>query len=259
MTAKKITAKKLINRVVRFTQETVAPIECRCLVCGKDVFDELGFCPECIKDVVFNNGKTCPRCGVAIDGDEDYCGNCAFDKMYFDRAYSAFSYERAVQQAILSMKFNNLGSYARVFAKYLVYLVHKHGISFDLVTFVPMSRNRNSIRRHRYNQSKLLAQHFCAILNVDDLLVDAIVKIKETPAQESLGRADRKTNLVGAYKVNPNAKDAIKGKRVLVIDDVKTTGATLNECAKVLKGAGATEVIGITVAARTENFNYEIE
>ena len=65
--------------------EVLAP-SCRCLNCGRDVFDQQCFCPECAKRVVYNNGKTCKRCGVAVDGDEDYCGNCAFDTIYFDQA-----------------------------------------------------------------------------------------------------------------------------------------------------------------------------
>lgn len=247
-----MTAKmRVISRISSGITELFAPVEFRCLNCGKDVFDETGFCPDCLKQVVFNNGKTCAKCGVGIDGDEVYCGNCAYDKLYFDRAYSVFSYEGMIQKVILSMKFNNMGSYAKVFAKYLVFLAEKNNLEYDLVTFAPMSRM--GLKKRRYNQSQLLAKYFCAILDKDDLLVEAVVKTKETIAQEQLSKTERKTNLVGTYKINAD----VKGKRVLVIDDVKTTGATLNECAKVLKKAGATEVIAITVAARKENFHYE--
>lgn len=213
----------------------------------------MAFCSDCAKDVVYNNGKTCKRCGVGIDGAEDYCGNCAFDKIYFDQAYSVFSYEGAVQRAIVSMKFHNLATHAKAFAKYLVYLAHKVNLQYDIVTFAPMSRA--SLRKRRYNQARELARCFCNLLDKDDLLVEAIVKTKETQPQEHLNKTERKTNLVGAYAINAD----VKGKRVLVIDDVKTTGATLNECAKVLKGAGATAVYCLTVASRKEHFDYEGE
>ena len=241
---------KFTSSISHALTEMFAPT-CRCLACGKDVFDGTGFCAECAKSVVYNNGKTCARCGVGIDGDEDYCGNCAYDKMYFDRAYSVFNYEGAVQKAILSMKFNNLGSYAKVFATYLVFMAQKVNLEYDIVTYAPMSPK--SLRKRRYNQAKLLAKHFCALQNKDSLLIDAILKQKETLAQEQLSKTERKTNLIGAYKINAD----VKGKRVLVIDDVKTTGATLNECAKVLKQAGAIAVYGLTVAARKEHFDYE--
>lgn len=228
-----------------------APDKLRCMLCGADVFDGLGFCSACKSSVVYNNGKTCLRCGVGIDGAEDYCNNCAFDKVYFDRAYSVFSYEGAVRQAILQMKFANRGSYAAIFAKYLVFIAQKHNLQYDIVTFAPMSAK--TLRKRRYNQAQLLAQHFCDILNQYDMLRQAVIKIKETSPQEKLTKTERKTNLVGAYKINAD----VKGKRVLVIDDIKTTGATLNECAKVLKRAGAIEVTGITVASRKENALYE--
>ena len=241
---------KLLSRIGNAITELFAPTY-RCLSCGKDVFDGTGFCSDCAKDVVFNNGKTCKRCGVGIDGEEDYCGNCAFDRLYFDQAYSVFSYEGAVQQAILSMKFNNLASYAKVLAKYLVFMAEKVNLEYDIVTFAPMSRK--SMRKRRYNQAEKLARHFCELQDKEDLLMEALIKHKETQAQERLSSTERKTNLVGAYKINAD----VQGKRVLVIDDVKTTGATLNECAKVLKCAGATAVYGLTVAARKEHFDYE--
>ena len=162
-----------------------------------------------------------------------------------------FSYEGAVQTAILSMKFNNHGSYAKVFAKYLVFMANKVELEYDVVTFAPMSKK--SLRKRRYNQAQLLAKHFCHLQDKDSLLTETVVKTKETEPQERLSKTERKTNLVGAYKICAD----VKGKRVLVIDDVKTTGATINECAKVLKNAGATSVYALTVAARKEHFNYE--
>ena len=242
--------RKLTFRITNGLTELFAPTV-RCLNCGKDVFDGTGFCSDCNKSVVYNNLKTCKRCGVGIEGEEEYCGNCAYDKIYFDKAYSVFSYEGIVQKAILSMKYNNLAAYAKIFAKYLIFMAEKVNLEYDIVTFAPMSRK--SLRKRRYNQAQLLAKHFCDMLDKDSLLIEAIVKTKETVAQEQLSKTERKTNLIDAYEINAD----VSGKRVLVIDDVKTTGATLNECAKVLKNAGATAVYGLTVASRKEHFDYE--
>ena len=233
--------------------ELIAPTECRCLNCGKEVFDGLGFCDECKKEVLFNNGKTCKRCGVAIDGAEDYCGYCAFERVYFERGYSVFVYEGAVRDAILRFKFGNCGNFAKIFAKYLAFVAEKQNIQFDVVTFAPMTDKAR--RKRGYNQAQLLANYFCDILGCEEKLTCALQKIRETEPQESLGKDERKTNLIGAYSCTAD----VKGKRVLVIDDVKTTGATLNECAKELKRAGATTVVGLTVAARKENLDFEVE
>lgn len=242
-----------LHNVADKLADIVAPIEFTCMYCGKEIFNDLGFCDDCLRFVVFNNGKTCKRCGVGIDGAEDFCSNCAFDKIYFDKSYAVFSYEGAVQHAILHMKFNGRGRYAKIFAKYLAFLAAKHNLQFDAVCFPPMSAK--SKRQRCYNQSQLLAKYFCSIMQRDDCYIDALEKVKETERQEKLNKADRKQNLVGAYKV----KADVKGKRVLVVDDVKTTGATLNECAKVLKKAGAVSVEGLTVSARKETVPFEVE
>lgn len=250
MTAKNRARLRYVSEAVK---EVIAPVEGRCVNCGKDEFDGLGFCSDCLKDVHFNNGKTCKRCGVGIDGDEDFCGNCAFEKVYFDKSYAVFDYDGAVQHAIWQMKFRGKGRSAKIFAKYLVYYAVKHNLVFDAVCYPPMSKK--SLRRRFYNHSGLLARYFCDIMDCSELYCDALVKVKETERQEQLNKQDRKENLIGAYKINAD----IKGKRVLVIDDVKTTGATLNECAKVLKRAGAVEVIGLTVSAKREYVPFERE
>lgn len=242
---------KLRNKIKEAFAETIAPSSIRCLNCGKDIFDDTSFCKDCGRDVVFNNGKTCPRCGVGIDGGEEYCGNCAFDKVYFDKAYSVFSYEGAVKNVILQMKFGGQGRFAKAFAPYLAFLISEHDVQFDVVCYAPMTKKAK--RERGYNQAELLAKYLCAYLGKDDCLTDAIIKTKTTERQEKLSKTERKTNLVGAYALNAD----VKGKRVLIVDDVKTTGSTLNECAKVLKRGGATYVTGITVASRKEKFLSE--
>lgn len=244
--------RKFWSKVHEAVADIITPT-CKCLNCGREVFDDTGFCVECKKLVVYNNGKTCPRCGVGIDGEEEYCGNCAFDKIYFDRAYSVFSYEGAVKNAILQMKFANKGRYAKTLAQYLVFMARNLNLEFDMVCFAPMTAK--SKRQRRYNQSQLLAKYFCELMGRSECSTEAIVKIKETERQETLSKDERKTNLVGAYKINAE----VQGLRVLVIDDVKTTGSTINECAKVLKKHKAASVVGLTVAARKEHFNYEKE
>lgn len=243
---------KFLRAVGKIFKNIFAPTNYKCLNCGRDVFDDTGFCPDCTKLLPFNNGKTCPRCGVGIDGDETYCGHCAFEKVHFDKAYSAFHYDGIIKKAIVNMKFHNLGGYANALAYYLVFLSQKHDLHFDMVTFAPMSAKAK--RKRRYNQAQLLADAFCDILQID-APVETLVKIKETAPQEKLTKTERKQNLVGAYKINAD----VKGKIVLVIDDVKTTGSTLNECAKVLKSAGATTVICLTVASRKEKIPFELE
>ncbi len=232
-------------------QKAVAPTD-RCMGCGIDVFDGGGFCPNCLKNVVFNNGKTCKLCGVAIHGAEDYCSHCAFEKTFYDRCFSPFCYGGCVQRAILNMKFGNIATNAQLLARYLAQCAKSNKIQFDVVTYVPMTANAE--KQRGYNQAQLLAQSFCDILKIDEP-VALLKKVKDTQRQEKLGKKERKENLVGAF----SATTDLHGKVVLVIDDIKTTGSTLNECAKALKKKGATQVICLTVASREENMVWEID
>ena len=155
---------KFFQAVGKILQNIFAPTNYKCLNCGRDVFDDSGFCPDCAKLLPINNGKTCPRCGVGIDGEEIYCGNCAFDKVFFDKAYSAFHYDGIIKKAIVKMKFYNLGGYAIPLAYHLVELARKQNLTFDVVTFAPMSKS--SKRKRGYNQAQLLANAFCDILQI---------------------------------------------------------------------------------------------
>lgn len=244
-----------IRRLRQWLRTLFSATDVQCIGCGRDVYDGSGFCPDCKQRVVFNNGKTCKRCGVALHGEEEYCGNCSFDKVYFDRAYSPFCYEGVVRDAILDMKFNGLGSYASVLARYLVFVAEREKLQYDVVTFVPASGQ--TVKKRRYNQAQLLAEEFCAILNKEELLQETVDKVRNTDPQEKLTRAQRKTNLVGSMRKHPGSD--VNHKRVLLIDDIKTTGATVNECAKVLKKCGAASVVVITVASRSEKTDFEQE
>lgn len=241
--------KKLFAKFKNALLETVTPTS-RCMLCGTDVFDDGGFCENCMSQVVFNNGKTCLRCGVAIHGEEDYCGHCASEKIYFDRAYSPFSYCGGVQKAILDMKFHNLAANAKVLSHYLADCSRQNNLTFDLVTFVPMTKKAQ--KKRGYNQAQLLAEYFCATMCIDEPK-RLLVKVKNTLPQEKLGSVERRENLSAAFA----ATESLNGKTVLLIDDIKTTGTTLNECAKALKKKGAEKVLCLTVASREEKIQTE--
>jgi len=98
-----------------------------------------------------------------------------------------------------------------------------------------------------------LAQRFCELVGTTPL--DVLVKKKQTQRQEMLGRAERKKNVDNAFAVVDKSK--VKNKSILLLDDVKTTGATLNNCAKALKRAGATRVVCVTLASTPQQFVYE--
>lgn len=214
----------------------------RCMLCGADCFDNVGICANCISQFHFNDKKTCLKCGCRLSGKSDYCGNCA-EQVFFDRAFSPFVYEDGIRKVIHSLKFGNNGAVAEVLARHLANTYVMKGLNVDLVCFVPM--DKDALKQRGYNQSQLLSQYFCDIIKKN--CFNLLEKIKKTDRQEKLDFKQRKENLTGAFKVLD--KELVKDKRILIIDDVKTTGSTLNECARMLKKSKAKEVYALTVAS----------
>ena len=115
---------------------------------------------------------------------------------------------------------------------------------YDLITWVPLSRAR--LRQRGYDQAMLLAS--AAALELDDVAAETLCKVRDTEAQSGLGKNDasRRANVLSAYQVTDPA--LVEGRRVLLIDDIVTTGSTLSECARVLRTAGATDVVCAALA-----------
>lgn len=214
----------------------------RCLVCGAEVFDHSGLCSSCNSLMPHNNGKTCIRCGCSIDGQEDYCDNCSFGNRYFDKAYSLYIYQDNVTSIIRSIKFGGRADRTLPLAYQLTDLATRHNIPYDIVCNVPMTAD--SYKKRGYNQSQLLSQYYCDIIGGS--YCDALVKVRTTVPQEQLTRSQRRDNVVRAFVAD---KDKVAGKKILLIDDVMTTGATLDNCARALKKAGAISVYCISVAS----------
>ena len=198
----------------------------KCAFCGRLLPAASGICPACEKDLPFRpEGKILQR----IDG--------------FDCAVT-FYYEGAVKDGIRAMKFQGKSARAAVFAPYLAQTAAEQlGGRFDTVTFVPVSPLRNFLRG--YDQAQLLAEATAAIWGVKAR--KTLVKKRNNPPQSSvITPAERRANALGAYRARPGAD--IRGRRLLLIDDVCTSGSTLAECARTLMDAGAAQVVCAALA-----------
>jgi len=163
----------------------------------------------------------------------------------FDRAYSALLYEDVLKELVHTFKYKRRISLSKLFARLLTEFINNNPEiteKADLVTFVPLHNSR--LREREFNQSKLLASKISDIFGIP--LFDTLDKVKATRSQFELSRSERLVNLGGAFRIRHAGK--IAGKSILLIDDVLTTGATLSECAGVLKAAGAIEVRCLTLA-----------
>lgn len=163
---------------------------------------------------------------------------------YFKNCISSFYYESVISKAICDFKFNNKNSYFKPLAGYISENIKKYynNINFDFITYVPMFKSKE--RQRSYNQAALLAKHLSKTLKIPYACL--VKKIKDNKPQHSLTLEKRKTNIKDVYKFSDNKN--IKNKTILIIDDIITSGFTLNETAKVLKLSGAKDIYCATIA-----------
>ena len=163
---------------------------------------------------------------------------------FISACIAPFYYEKDVKDSLHRFKFFFCAGYARAYAPYLADLIREEfGDGFYLLTWAQTSRK--NIKKRGYDQAKLLAQAVGKLLGVRP--VRTLRKVRNAPPQSLAGNAEkRRKNIAGAYAVWKPAR--FQGKRVLIIDDIITTGSTVSECARMLGKAGANQVLCATVA-----------
>lgn len=214
-----------------------------CSVCGTEIFEDEYFCKDCLSKLPINTGAYCEHCGRQTIVPETYCLTCKDKLTYIDLGRSAFVYEDPISYLIKGFKYDNKKYLANVFSQYLSSVYFKNTLSADFIVFPPMTEK--SQKRRGYNQAKLLAEKTSKLINVP--AIDVVKKVKETPRQATLNRAEREKNLENAFRITK--RKILKDKNILIIDDVTTTGTTANVIAKRLKNAGAKHVYVLTVAS----------
>lgn len=181
----------------------------------------------------------CPYCGGVIAGKDTVCAACRkkIPSVFAMRAFvgkypciAAFSYTDMFRRAVLNFKFKGRKSYGSALAQPLAACIQTYysGMDFDFVTAVPL--HKSARRARRFNQSEVLAREVAGILQVP--YADLLKKTKKNKAQHTLKRREREANVKGVYTICTKAD--LKNKKILLIDDIVTTGSTFCECCKVL-------------------------
>ncbi len=201
------------------------------------------FPPKCIfcRRVMESDG-VCDKCEVNLP----YRLNCEVsDEIQFvDGAFSYFHYEGDVKNALLRYKFGGLQKYSVDFAEYLEECININlSERYDIISWVPLSTKR--LRHRGYDQAKLLAEEVCRRLDSESPVRTLRKCINAAPQSRQGDKSRRIANIIGAYELG---NVSVEGKRIILIDDILTTGSTVSECARVLKTAGASKVFVVTVA-----------
>ena len=226
----------------------------RCCVCQAGLDAETDgdgrfFCSVCLRELVEGAAKRCRRCSAALgpgDAHEDDCPACQSTPLRFKRSYAAGSYDGLMRELLLGLKFRRRSDLAEPLAGLLFEQLsgRGEGVPVDVVVPVPTVRTRMLWRGH--SAVRLLSQHLGRMMGAPCL--EALRMTRRVDPQRGLSRAARFRNVQGAFRVVRPA--ATEGRRVLLVDDVMTTGATASECAGVLRKAGAANV-EVAVIAKT--------
>ena len=219
-----------------------------CTICGRTVRAGEYLCNDCEANIIRIVPPFCEKCSESFEGSisEPFtCANCAHRTMHFDAAVAAYRGRGVVRQIIHEFKYGRQIHLQHLVARWLCAALDDErlrGRKFDVIIPVPLHASRQ--RERGFNQAKLIAQ----LLSVDSSIPakPLLKRVRYTTTQTALDRAERMENLHNAFRLRKKAN--VRALRVLLVDDVLTTGSTLSECARVLKRAGALSVHAATAA-----------
>ena len=219
-----------------------------CTICGGSVRGGEYLCNVCEAKAARIIAPFCEKCSEPFEGaitSAFTCANCAHRTFHFEAAVAAYRGRGVVRHIIHEFKYGRQIHLRHLVARWLRAALDDerlHGNHFDVLVPVPLHPARQ--RERGFNQARLLSELLSAQISIPSKL--HLERIRYTTTQTALDRSERMENLHNAFRLRKNAD--VRGLRVLLIDDVLTTGSTLNECARVLKRAGALSVYGATAA-----------
>ena len=219
-----------------------------CLACRGPADGPGRLCPTCWSEVDFIAPPVCARCGLPLEydlGPEALCGGCAADPPTFEHARAVMRYGEVARRLVVGFKHADRTHLAPALGRWLARAGTELIDTADILVPVPLHRRR--LIGRRFNQSALLALSLARQTGLP-VTTDALRRRRPTPSQAGLTRAQRRNNVAGAFEVPAHRRPLIEGRRVLLIDDVLPTGATVDTCAAALRRAGADQVDVLTLA-----------
>ena len=233
-----------LRRLGRAVVDGVLPP--RCLACGTIVDEPDALCSSCWAGMRFFAPPWCAVCGLPFPhpmGEEAVCADCARQKPSWDRARAVMRYDKHSRHLVLALKHGDRTHVARALGRWMGRAGAELLQGADMIVPVPLHWTRLFARR--YNQAGLLA-HAVRAAGGPPVMADWLVRRRRTPSQGRLGPVARVRNVRGAFAVRRGCD--VKGKRIVLVDDVLTTGATVEECARVLRRGGAASIGVLTLS-----------
>jgi len=234
--------------MIRYLINLIYPAFCQ--LCGKKTVLQEGYlCPDCLKKIKKRVPPFCRTCGKQLLDTQmqKICIDCEESSFYFDRASSALYYNEPLKKLVHNFKYKKMTSLTKEFVALTMDFMERYGIGKNahLILSIPMHPAR--LFKREINPSHILAKNIAKKLGC--LYSEKLLKkTKNTKLQTKLNRQERIDNLKGSFYLHQNTKYNLRHKNILLVDDIFTTGSTVNECAKILKEKGATYVEVVTLA-----------
>lgn len=241
-----------MNIIKRIITATIFPKSC--LICNKIISESYLCSDEKIhKKIKFLNNPACSICFQPLDikiNDQEICLSCAKNRPDYFKALSVMSYDQSSRPLITKLKYHDQTNLAKYLSEAMLQLAQPIIADIDFIAPIPMHKWR--LIGRRYNQAALLARHFAKISNIKATM-DLIIRTKNNNAQTGLSKKLRQKNISNVFEFNKKYTNLVIKKNILLIDDVMTTGATVNACSKILNQAGVSRVYVITAAKTVIN------
>ncbi len=214
-----------------------------CCFCGK-VSTKM-MCDSCAGKIQYLSEPICKRCGKPIQKEEqEYCKDCTDNQFEYEQGRSLWIHQGLVKKSIYHFKYHNRRIYGRWYAQELFRLYGHKLKEWEIDLIIPVPLHKRKKRRRGYNQAEIIAKYLGNLTNIP-VDTKTVVRIRNTKAQKHLDNQERKRNLKSAFRVKETWKGA---QNVLLIDDIYTTGATINGVATVLKEKGVQKVWFLTIS-----------
>ncbi|MBQ6129091.1 MAG: ComF family protein [Lachnospiraceae bacterium] len=215
-----------------------------CPICNDIVpFGKGDVCPGCEHLLTYCEDPVCEKCGKPVDDGARYCADCERLRHTYDEGRAALIYDEYMSKSIYRFKYNGKREFAPFYARVITGRLADTIRGWNVEAIIPVPVHKSRLKKRGYNQAKLIAVEISKVLGIP-VRDDVVTRAFATDAQKMLGPAERQNNLKKAFKVTQNV---VKLESVLIVDDIYTTGATVDALASCLKGAGIKRVFFVSL------------
>lgn len=216
-----------------------------CPVCDKVIGHDKTICADCIKKIQYISEPRCKKCGKSLkDSEKEYCIDCEKNHHLYKCGIAAFLYDDVISKSIYRFKYHNRRTYAEFYGEAIAKMYGALIRSWHADVIIPVPIHEKKLIKRGYNQAGLIAKKLGENLgmNVDE---SVLLRTVNTRPQKEMTKAERRKNLEKAFKISRNV---VKYKKVILVDDIYTTGSTIDECTRALLGAGIQAVYFVSLS-----------